>query len=114
MEKQFITEVAFQSDEYSDVPFYIKITLSDKDIERIKALQQVAKEHNVTIEADDIGDAEYLDSDEQEHDWRSGHSCFKIYSNEGVFFYSQNKYHAGDQIESDEISSNIFPKETVS
>ena len=114
MEKQFITEVAFQSDEYSDVPLYIKITLSDADIERIKALQQVAKEHNVTIEADDIGDAEYLDGDEQEHDWRDGYSCFKIYSNGSLYFYSQNKYHSGDQIESDEFSNKIFSEETVS
>jgi hypothetical protein len=102
MEK--IVNILFYSSDYSDSHEVekVKINFSDFDIEKIQLAQKLIKENGFESISIEINSGiELLDGEDQEYDnWEFDYICFKIYYN-SVYFYAQNKYHSGDQIESD-------------
>jgi hypothetical protein len=59
-----------------------------------------------SIHIDLNGHVEYLDVDNKEVvKWRVDVERFVVYSN-AVYYYAQNKWHSGDQIESEAIEAS--------
>ncbi len=118
MNKFLLLPIVFNSNDYTEVPNHVRLEFTDKDIERINKLIDLAKEHSITIEMN--FDCEELfrdtyDDDEDKMevaDWRCDVQYLKIYSSGHCYFYAQNKWDAADQIESDFFTvANILESE---
>lgn len=108
MNKFLQLEITFNSNDHSESPNHVLLKFDEQDIERINKMTALAKEHEITIEMDFCCEELFRDvyGDELENelessDWRCDVQYLKIYSNGWVYFYAQNKWDAGDQIESD-------------
>lgn len=99
--------VAFHSMESSDAMMIetLKIHVTPTDVANIKKSMELIKENSfitsINVEIDGI--AEYFDDVNHEVDWRADVDKFIVYDN-SVYYYAQNKWHSGDQIESEEIT----------
>jgi hypothetical protein len=111
--KKFELEIAFRSWDYSD-SFEIDrvvLELSDKDISNINQAQEFIKTNGDihSVKVDINGSVAYeRETDEEgvfeEFDgWKTDTHSFVVYDNT-VYYYAQNKYHSGDQIESEGFS----------
>jgi hypothetical protein len=106
--KNLLLEVAFRSDDNSESYSIDKIAieLTDSDIDNVKKTQAILSENkfmdstNITID----GSVEYLDDEGKvTNGWRTDYHALKVYS-DSVYYYAQNKWHSGDQIESDSFT----------
>ena len=99
--------IAFFSTDYSDAMQIetLKIHITPTDIGNIRSAMGFIKANPfiVSINIDLNGYVEYLDDDGNEvGDWRIDVERFVVYS-DSVYYYAQNKWHSGDQIESESI-----------
>jgi hypothetical protein len=85
----------------------LKFTFTPTDIVNLKTAMELVKSNrfiasiNVSID----GVVDYLDDEgNDEDDWRIDVDHFIVY-NGSIYYYAQNKYDSGDQIESEEITS---------
>lgn len=108
MEKQITTEVTWNTD--FDAPCSIRLTFHENEIETIRHLREVAYQNDCTI-VKDLGKAEYLDRNDEPHDFRQGYSSVKIYKDGGVIFEAQGKHNSECQLESDFFAHELFPEE---
>ena len=100
-------QIAFFSQDFSDAMSIetLKINVTPTDVENIKKAMDFVKKNDFvsSIHIDLNGHVEYLDDDGDEvEDWRVDVERFVVYSN-SVYYYAQNKWHSGDQIESEAI-----------
>jgi hypothetical protein len=99
--------IAFHSMEGSDAMMIetLKIHVTPTDVANIKKSMELIKENSfitsINVEIDGI--VEYFDDVNHEVDWRADVDKFIVYDN-SVYYYAQNKWHSGDQIESEEIT----------
>lgn len=107
MEKIVEKEIIFRSNDCSDSLKFetVKLTFTDRDLDKVKKAMQVCKDNdfvvNVRIEFDNF---DFLDDDGEEvTDWRVDVSQLIVYK-DSCYFYAQNKWDSGDQLESDEIN----------
>lgn len=98
-------EVAFRSMDGSisnDIEKLL-ITLTDVDIANFKKGFALLKENNFiqSIKIDLDGFVDYLNDDNVviNDEWKVDVESFVVYEN-AIFYYAQNKWHSGDQIES--------------
>jgi hypothetical protein len=101
-------EIAFRSMEYSDSMEIetLKIHVTPTDVANIKKAIELVKENDfiTSINVDLNGHVEYLDDENNEFEgWRIDTERFVVYS-DSIYYYAQNKWHSGDQIESDAIT----------
>jgi hypothetical protein len=98
--------IAFFSQEFSDAMTIetLKIHVTPTDVDNIKKAMEFVKNNDFisSIHIDLNGGVEYLDDDNNEVDWRTDVERFVVYS-DSVYYYAQNKWHSGDQIESEAI-----------
>ena len=99
--------IAFLSMEYSDASQIetLKIHITPTDIGNIRSAMAILKTNPfmVSINIDLDGHVDYLDCDNNEvEEWRTDVERFVVYS-DSVYYYAQNKWHSGDQIESEAI-----------
>lgn len=99
--------IAFFSQEYSEAMQIetLKINVTPTDVDNIKKAMELVKQNSfiTSINVDLNGHVEYLDDDNNEvEDWRVDVERFVVYS-DSVYYYAQNKWHSGDQIESEAI-----------
>lgn len=99
-------QIAFFSMEYSDAMQIetLKIHISQTDIGNIRSAMALLKA-NPFMESINLslnGNVEYLDDDDNEVEWRTDVERFIVY-HDAVYYYAQNKWHSGDQIESESI-----------
>lgn len=97
-------EIAFYSMDSSDALGIetLKIHVTPTDVANIKKVMELLKT-NRFIESANVslfGHVEYLDDENDEFEnWRVDVERFVVYS-DSVYYYAQNKWHSGDQIES--------------
>ena len=99
--------IAFFSQEYTDAMQIetLKINVTPTDVENIKKAMDFVKNNSfvASVNVDLNGFAEYLNDDNNEvEEWRVDVERFVVYS-DSVYYYAQNKWHSGDQIESEAI-----------
>ena len=99
--------IAFFSQDYSDAMTIetLKINVTPTDVENIKKAMEFVKNNSfvISINVDLNGFAEYLnDEGDEVEEWRVDVERFVVYS-DSVYYYAQNKWHSGDQIESEAI-----------
>ena len=99
--------IAFFSQEYSDAMQIetLKINVTPTDVENINKAMDLVKNNSFisSIHIDLNGYVEYLNDEGEEVDeWRVEVERFVVYS-DSVYYYAQNKWHSGDQIESEAI-----------
>lgn len=99
--------IAFFSKDYSDAMTIetLKINVTPTDVENIKKAMEFVKNNSfvTSVNVDLNGFAEYLNDDNNEvEEWRVDVERFVVYS-DSVYYYAQNKWHSGDQIESEAI-----------
>jgi hypothetical protein len=99
--------IAFFAQDFSDAMSIetLKINVTPTDVENIKKVMDFVKKNDFvsSIHIDLNGHVEYLDEDGDEvENWRVDVERFVVYSN-SVYYYAQNKWHSGDQIESEAI-----------
>lgn len=99
--------IAFFSQDYSDAMEIetLKINVTPTDVENIKKAMEFVKNNSfvTSVNVDLNGFAEYLNDDNNEvEEWRVDVERFVVYS-DSVYYYAQNKWHSGDQIESEAI-----------
>lgn len=118
MNKFLLLPIVFNSYDYGLSPNHVRLEFTDKDIERINKLIDLAKEHSITIEmyfnCEELFCDTYDDDEDKMEvaDWRCDVQYLKIYSSGHCYFYAQNKYDAADQIESDCFTvANILESE---
>lgn len=96
--------VAFMSQEYSEASQIEKliINVTPTDVENIKKAMDIVKNNPLisSINIDLNGYVENVDDLGEEVDWKADVERFIVYDN-SVYYYAQNKWHSGDQIESD-------------
>ncbi len=102
--------IAFYSMEYSDAMQIetLKINITPTDVDNIQKAMLIIKDNKFisSINVESNGYTEYLDDDGNEvDDWRVDVERFVVYS-DSIYFYAQNKWHSGDQIESDCIEAS--------
>jgi len=100
-------QIAFFSQDYSDAMSIetLKINITPTDIGNIRSAMAILKANPfmVSIHIDLNGHVEYLDDEGNEvEDWRTDVERFVVYS-DSAYYYAQNKWHSGDQIESEAI-----------
>lgn len=100
--------IAFFSQDYSDAMTIetLKINVTPTDVENIKKAMEFVKNNSfvTSINVDLNGFAEYLnDEGDEVEEWRVDVERFVVYS-DSVYYYAQNKWHSGDQIESEAIN----------
>ena len=100
-------QIAFFSQDFSDAMTIetLKIHVTPTDVDNIKKAMEFVKKNSFisSIHIDLNGHVEYLDDDNNEvEDWRVDVERFVVYS-DSVYYYAQNKWHSGDQIESESI-----------
>jgi hypothetical protein len=101
-------EIAFYSMEHSDAMGIetLKIHVTPTDVANIKKAMELVKENDFisSINVDLNGHVEYLDDENDEFEgWRVDVERFVVYS-DSIYYYAQNKWHSGDQIESNAIT----------
>ena len=99
--------IAFYSQDYSDAMTIetLKINVTPTDVENIKKAMDFVNKNSFisSIHIDLNGHVEYLNDEGEEFDeWRVDVERFVVYS-DSVYYYAQNKWHSGDQIESEAI-----------
>lgn len=102
--------IAFFAQDYSDAMSIetLKIHITPTDVGNIRSAMAVLKANPFmsSIHIDLNGHVEYLDDDNDEvEDWRVDVERFVVYS-DSVYYYAQNKWHSGDQIESEAIEAS--------
>ena len=100
-------QIAFFAQDHSDANIIetLKIHVTPTDVDNIKKAMELVKQNSfiTSINVDLNGHVEYLDDDNNEvEDWRVDVERFVVYS-DSVYYYAQNKWHSGDQIESEAI-----------
>ena len=100
-------QIAFYSQDFSDAMSIetLRINITPTDIANIKEAMGIIKSNSFisSIHIDFNGEVEYLDGDENTVDnWKVDVEKFVVYDNT-VYYYAQNKWHSGDQIESEAI-----------
>lgn len=100
-------QIAFFSQDFSDAMSIetLKINVTPTDVANIKKAMDFVKKNDFvsSIHVDLNGHVDYLDEDGDEvENWRVDVERFVVYSN-SVYYYAQNKWHSGDQIESEAI-----------
>lgn len=109
--KTIKSNIAWYSNEYSDTPTQVILTLSNQDIEKIEVCKILLKQHALSCIRIDV-DAQLLDADENETEWRCDTQCLSICSH-GIYFYAQSKWDAGDQIETENIEPLLKEEEVT-
>lgn len=99
--------IAFFAQDFSDAMSIetLKINVTPTDVENIKKAMDLVQNNPFisSVPIDLNGHVEYLDEDGDEvENWRVDVERFVVYSN-SLYYYAQNKYHSGDQIESEAI-----------
>lgn len=117
--------IGWTSNEYSDTPKMVKIELTDALKEKVKFCIELTKTHKLNSIVISV-DAEMFDEGEGDFDpvtdeftgeyventeWRCDTQELRI-SDYGVYFYAQNKWDSGDQIESQCIYELFVPTPT--
>jgi predicted transglutaminase-like cysteine proteinase len=104
-------EIAFHSMEYSD-SFEIekiKVDLCDEDKENILKANQLMKDNkfieNIRVSVNSKVTFVNDEDNDITEKWKCDAMQYIVY-NDIFFFYAQNKWHAGDQIESPSIPIN--------
>lgn len=99
--KTITLEKAFQTNEYSETPSYIKLTFTPEEIAKIQKHQEYVKENDDVIVCLDFM-AELFEDEEmqEESEFRVGHSHLKIYYDQ-MYYYAQSKWDSTDQFESE-------------
>jgi len=100
-------QIAFFSQDYSDAMQIetLKIHITPTDVENIRKAMELVKGNDFisSIHIDLNGHVEYLNDEGVEvEEWRVDVERFVVYS-DSAYYYAQNKWHSGDQIESDSI-----------
>lgn len=100
-------QIAFFSQDFSDAMSIetLKINVTPTDVENIKKAMNFVKNNNFvsSVHIDLDGHVQYLDEDgDKVENWRVDVERFVVCSN-NVYYYAQNKYHNGDQFESEAI-----------
>lgn len=102
-------EVAFHSQDVSDSYAIenIRIDLSDEDKSNILKASEIVKDNkfisSVTIPVD--SEVTFLNDEDEDitDNWKCDVLNYIVYD-DTVYFYAQNKWHAGDQVESQSFS----------
>lgn len=101
--------IAFRSEDYSDSGNIevMKFTLTPTDIANLKTAMELIKTNrfiaSINVSLDGVVD--YLDDEGNDvDDWRIDVDHFIVYDN-SIYYYAQNKWNSGDQIESEVITS---------
>lgn len=102
--------IAFFSQDFSDAMSIetLKIHITPTDVENIQKAMGLVKSNDFisSIHVDLNGHVEYKDDDDNEvEDWRVDVERFVVYS-DSVYYFAQNKWHSGDQIESEAIEAS--------
>lgn len=102
--------IAFFAQDYSDAMQIekLKINITPTDVENIRKAMEVIKSNGFisSIHIDLNGHVDYLDDDNNEVEgWRVDVEKFIVYG-DSVYYYAQNKWHSGDQIESEAIEAS--------
>ncbi len=102
--------IAFFSTDYSDAMQIetLKIQITPTDVENIQKAMLILKDNKFisSINVESNGYTEYLDDDGNEvENWRVDVERFVVYDGT-VYYYAQNKWHSGDQIESEGIEAS--------
>jgi hypothetical protein len=102
--------IAFYSQEFSDAMRIetLRINITPSDVENIRDAMKIIKANDfiTSINIPLNGHAEYLDDEGVETDeWRIDYDKLIVYS-DCVYYYAQNKWHSGDQIESSDITTD--------
>jgi hypothetical protein len=102
-------KVNFRSEDYSSSSEIetLKFTLTPTDITNLKTAMELVKTNRfiASINVSLFGGVDYLDDEGKDaDDWRIDVDHFIVYDN-SIYYYAQNKYDSGDQIESEEITS---------
>ena len=99
-------QIAFLSMDYSDANQVekLKINITSTDLDNIKKAMRIVRDNDFisSVKIDIDGFVGYVDDLDEEVDWRADVEQFIVYS-DCVYYYAQNKWHSGDQIESDSI-----------
>lgn len=100
-------QIAFYSQDYSDAMQIevLKINVTPTDVDNIKKAMDFLKDNSfaTSVNVDLNGHCEYVDDEGNNVDeWRVDVERFVVYS-DSVYYYAQNKWHSGDQIESEAI-----------
>ena len=100
--------IAFFAQDFSDAMSIdkLKINLTPTDIDNIKNAMELVKNNKFinSINVDLNGHVEYLNENGGEFEnWIIDVERLVVYNN-SVYYYAQNKWHSGDQIESDCIT----------
>jgi hypothetical protein len=100
--------IAFFAQDFSDAMSIdkLKINLTPTDVDNIKNAMELVNNNKFinSINIDLDGSVEYLnDDDEDIESWKIDVERLVVYNN-SVYYYAQNKWHSGDQIESDCIT----------
>lgn len=103
-------QIAFFAQDYSDAMQIetLKIHVTPTDVDNIKKAMEFVKNNDFisSIHIDLNGHVEYLDDDNKEfEEWITDVEGFVVYS-DSVYYYAQNKWHSGDQIESETIEGD--------
>ena len=96
-------EIIWKSNDYSETPAYVQI--GDLNIDLIKQYMKFVEDNQVDSIRISGFDYEFYDTKECEDlevDWRCDVAQLIIYA-KSMYFYAQNKWDSGDQIESDTI-----------
>jgi len=117
METKTITApIAWRSSEPSETPTQVEILIDHADKEKIKLCKKLIKEHKLTCIKIEVDRGDFIYEGEPDEivdtDWRTDTETLNITSY-GIYYYAQGKRDAGDQIESEDISSLIFTKEEL-
>lgn len=96
-----ILDVGWSSDEYSETPTKVELRINPKQIQELKKHQQYAKENNVYIKYP-IYSYDLFDEEGEECSgiWRADVTYILVHAT-CLFFYAQNKWDSGDQIETE-------------
>jgi hypothetical protein len=100
--------IAFFAQDFSDAMSIdkLKINLTPTDVDNIKNAMELVNNNKFinSINIDLDGSVEYLnDDDEDIESWKIDVERLVVYNN-SVYYYAQNKWDSGDQIESDCIT----------
>lgn len=108
MSKFLYSNICFWTQDYSEAPSSVLLEFTEQEIERIKKLQALAVENDVSIRMDfcanEYFDDAYINDDSGRVEmkscvnWNVGFECLTIYAGK-IFYYAQSSYDSRDQIE---------------
>ena len=122
MSKFLYSNICFWTQDYSEAPSSVLLEFTDEEIERIKKLQAIAAENDVSIRMDFCANEYFQDADKDDDsgfvktvpctNWKVGYECLTIYAGK-IFYYAQSSYDSRDQIECEGFTIEQIENSTV-